>query len=222
MFRYEIGYKIGNLQITSFYKNQLDKLNNKIKFWKLKCICGNFCIRSSQQLSRKLKHPHSCGCYRSDIKMPALTRKHNLYKHPNYKSWYSMHSRCYRTKDKDYKYYGARGIMVCERWHDIRNFIADMGNKPEFLTIDRINNNGNYEPNNCRWSSITTQNRNRNNLVILEANGILMTRNEATKLFKTTNMQVTRMSNKYKIKQQDAFNQIILEKGLRPEYSTYR
>ncbi len=72
-----------------------------------------------------------------------------------------MKDRCLNPNDKNYKNYGGRGITVCERWMDFTNFLADMGEKPEGLTLDRINNDGNYEPGNCRWATWKEQRRNQ-------------------------------------------------------------
>jgi hypothetical protein len=79
-----------------------------------------------------------------------------------YKSWQHMKARCYDRNHPSYKYYGARGIKVCERWlSSFANFLADMGPRPAGLTIDRINGRGNYEPGNCRWADWRMQAANR-------------------------------------------------------------
>ena len=78
-----------------------------------------------------------------------------------YQAWSNMIQRCTNPKRREYKYYGARGITVCERWRSFENFLADMGERPEGLTLDRINNDGNYEPGNCRWVDWETQQSNR-------------------------------------------------------------
>lgn len=78
-----------------------------------------------------------------------------------YRIWRGMQSRCFNPKVKEYRYYGARGIIVCDRWRDFRNFLADMGEIPSGLSIDRINNDGNYEPGNCKWSTAKEQANNR-------------------------------------------------------------
>jgi hypothetical protein len=78
-----------------------------------------------------------------------------------YSRWVSMLQRCFNPNHKDYRYYGGRGITVCERWLDFVNFLADMGEPPPGLSLDRINVNGDYEPGNCRWATASEQVRNR-------------------------------------------------------------
>lgn len=84
-----------------------------------------------------------------------------------YRIWSNMIQRCTNPKNKRFANYGGRGITVCERWRDIRNFAADMGEPPAGASIDRINNDGNYEPSNCRWATTKQQNRNTSRSVML-------------------------------------------------------
>jgi len=86
--------------------------------------------------------------------------KHGCWNHELYPVWHSMMARCYKTHHHKYKNYGGRGVYVCEQWHDIRNFIADMSPRPIGLTLDRINNDGPYRKENCRWATKEQQARN--------------------------------------------------------------
>lgn len=78
-----------------------------------------------------------------------------------YTTWRDMRARCLNPNDTAFSNYGGRGIQVCDRWSKYKNFLEDMGERPEDLTLDRIDNDGNYEPNNCRWASRSLQMRNR-------------------------------------------------------------
>lgn len=86
-------------------------------------------------------------------------------------SWRGMHKRCYQAKTNDFKQYGGRGIVVCDRWHTFENFVEDMGARPEGKTLDRIDPNGNYSKENCRWATQKEQQRNRRNNLSLSLNG---------------------------------------------------
>lgn len=90
-----------------------------------------------------------------------LRLKHGLYKTRTHSSWVNMMTRCTNEKNEHFKYYGARGITVCEQWRTFAGFVADMGERPAGMTLDRIDNEGNYEPGNCRWATQTSQCRNR-------------------------------------------------------------
>lgn len=92
--------------------------------------------------------------------------------HGTYRSWQDMKQRCLNPKNHNYKNYGARGISFCERWLEFRNFLSDMGNRPHGLTLDRIDNDGNYCPKNCRWATRKQQRDNERTCYILTYNGI--------------------------------------------------
>ena len=128
-----------------------------------KCQCGQegWFKASSLQSGRT----RSCGCLRREMRHTIrVTHGHRRHTNtsPEYSSWLSMVSRCTNPNMTGYRFYGGRGITVCDRWcTSFENFFADMGERGKGLTLDRINNEGNYEPGNCRWATRKQQAQNR-------------------------------------------------------------
>ena len=143
------GQRFGRL--TAVSRVGTDQLKKPL--WECVCDCGNTTIVNSSSLSNG--NTTSCGCY-----LKERITKHGGWKNASYNTWRAMMRRCYNAKDKDFKRYGALGVTVCERWHEYVNFAADMGEPSGDETLDRINTYGNYEPSNCRWAGVRTQNRN--------------------------------------------------------------
>ncbi len=140
------------------------------KLYLCKCDCGNERTLRLESLTYGTCIK-SCTRCTMLIKATKVTR-HGMFKSPTYKSWQSMKTRCTNTIDKNFEHYGARGITVCDRWlNSFENFYEDMGDRPEGLSLDRIDNNGNYEKSNCKWSTRTEQGRNQNSNRIVTYNG---------------------------------------------------
>ncbi|MBC8146887.1 MAG: hypothetical protein H8E98_02745 [Bacteroidetes bacterium] len=156
-----------------------DNKDLKGEHWFCKCSCENDKYVRVSIYRLKSNHTKSCGCLQKE-KVTKNNISHNLWKSPEYSNWNSMIKRCYNKNNSCYKNYGGRGITVCDRWRDpiqgLKNFIKDMGPKPSNeYSIDRIDNDGNYEPSNCRWATQSEQCQNqRTNVIknIQEANEI--------------------------------------------------
>lgn len=129
--------------------------------WLCLCVCGNGLISVAGTALRQGK-VQSCGCYARN-KSSELRTTHGRSQTPEYKTWRGTRERCYRPKTKGYHRYGGRGIKVCKSWRNsFEAFLSDMGERPSPRhTLDRIDNNGNYEPGNCKWSTPEEQGSNR-------------------------------------------------------------
>lgn len=127
--------------------------------WVCRCECGNIRLVAANSLTRGATT--SCG---KEICHSNYRHGHTLksIKSSTWSSWHDMLSRCYKPKTKAYKNYGARGICVCDKWKtSFDAFLEDMGEAPKGYTLDRVDNNGDYEPGNCKWSTMQEQATNR-------------------------------------------------------------
>lgn len=151
-----LGLKFANLTVVSREPNDA---NNKA-VWKCVCDCGRFKIVASNCLTRG--NVQSCGCLYRITAAPIIGAR-GLSKHPVYNTWSTMKQRCHNPKNKNYAYYGGRGIKVCDRWlESFANFLEDVGERPsDQHFMDRRDNDGNYCPENFRWVTKKDSNRNK-------------------------------------------------------------
>lgn len=164
-----------------------------------RCECGNSTVVSIGNWKRT----KSCGCLRHIGYSTTHGRASHKEYNKLYHTWGGMKYRCFNKNSKDYLHYGARGITVCDEWKN--NYLAfeewalKNGYEPN-LTIDRINPNGNYEPNNCRWISIAEQNRNKTTnkpFICIETNEVFKTTTEAAKRFNALPSNIHAVLNHY-------------------------
>jgi len=139
----------------------LAKTENGRCYWNCDCSCGNQKVVAAYHLKRGAVQ--SCGCItREHGKSPNPTpKKSRKMLSREYRTWEAMRRRCLQPSDEAYKNYGGRGIKICDRWMDFDNFYADMGAKPDGMTIERVENDGDYETSNCVWATRAEQNKNR-------------------------------------------------------------
>lgn len=160
--------------------------------WLCSCVCGNEILVLGQSL--KSGNTKSCGCYHKD----RVSETHRKEGHSGgrnqrtrtYRTWNSMLSRCNTATCKEYKNYGGRGIKVCDEWMDYSAFLKDMGIRPDKMTLDRIDVNGNYCKENCRWATKIEQENNRRNTIYLVRNGERITMANFVRLVGVTRSKV--------------------------------
>jgi len=169
-----IGHVYGLLTVINYAGND-GKCNS---LWECKCVCGNVIITRASSIRRG--KTTSCGCAQKD----AVT-KHSMLSTPTYITWNSMKQRCLNPNAPNYYLYGGRNIAVCKRWLSFENFFEDMGKRPSRNhSIDRWpNNDGNYEPGNCRWATAKEQNRNKRGVTLVEIDGKNMAISEAAEIY---------------------------------------
>ena len=162
-----VGKRYGRLLVTGFSHKV-----GRLYYYNCLCDCGKEVVKSSTYLFHPQTFPHqSCGCWHREVNIKA-SQTHKMSKTPTYKTWCEIKHRCYNPNCSQYKNYGARGIKMCDRWfYSYESFLEDMGERPEGMSIDRIDVNGDYEPSNCRWADLETQCNNRRNNICIEYNG---------------------------------------------------
>lgn len=204
-----IGTRSGRLVVVSSEGNN----KHRKRLIRCKCDCGNevVIVRSSITRKDEEKRTKSCGCARRESMLRVHT-KHGMAKRgnetPTFSVWKDMHRRCRNKTRADYKYYGGRGIIVCDRWGDFKNFLDDMGERPPGMTIDRIDTYGNYEPLNCRWITIQEQQNNRRSCVYIEHDGRTLNMKQWAR-----ELGITYYVMQKKIKDGKGLRQILVEAG---------
>lgn len=167
MAKYEpisIGQRFGRLLILS----EVRKSPGHAHFT-CQCDCGRITMGRDDHIRHGRKR--SCGCLNEELKKARVKHGGVLGNPQEYRVWCGLRSRCLNSSNPAFSRYGGRGIKVCERWNDFANFLADMGPRPPGKSLDRINNDGDYEPRNCRWATAKEQSRNRRSNVVLEFRG---------------------------------------------------
>ena len=170
------GKTFGRLKVVK-YLGRCYKPNNTSSFsnyWTANCSCGKKGVIVAA--SNFGKGTHSCGCLADEQRRERAfvhgeRGSSNEDRTATYVTWCQMRSRCSNQNNKDFKNYGERGITICDSWGQFKNFLTDMGERPPRMTLDRRDNNGNYEKNNCRWATRKEQGRNTRVNHIVEFNG---------------------------------------------------
>lgn len=153
--------KFNNLTVLGF----AGRFNTQ-SYWYCECDCGNIIRCYGGDLKR---HTTSCGCYQLKVATKHGHAKPGYWTR-TYRTWTNMLNRCNNSKDVNYHKYGGRGIKVCDRWLTFTNFLEDMGERPERLTLDRIKNELGYYKENCRWATDIEQSNNKRSNHFLEFN----------------------------------------------------
>lgn len=145
------GAKFGRL--TALAEAPRERGNWRVR-WTCQCDCGVRTTVSASHLT--MGKIQSCGCLKSELDV-TRNRTHGKSKTPTYKNWAEMLKRCRNPKSKNWEYYGGRGITVCDRWLSFENFLEDMGERPDGMSVERMNNSLGYSPENCKWATFLEQ-----------------------------------------------------------------
>lgn len=170
------GSRYFDLTVTGVSYVVTSKRGKKERYYECLCVCGN--TTKARKVDLKSGNSKSCGCRAAKAAKIRLT-KHGMSKTKIYAAWLNMIRRCNDPKNNRYKIYGARGISVCERWMSFENFYSDVGAIPfTGATLDRVDSNLGYYPENVKWASQLEQQRNRTNNVLFTYEGESLTAGE--------------------------------------------
>lgn len=158
--------------LTALKRVGVSKNKAQTSLWECQCDCGNTTI--IQMGALKNGTIKSCGCKRGGLISAARTI-HGMDGTDIYRIWIGMFVRCTNHKAANFASYGGRGISVCKRWLDFKNFMVDMGERPEGMSLDRIDNDADYSPKNCRWATPKQQANNRRVTIRLTRGGVSKT-----------------------------------------------
>lgn len=184
------GQKFGRLKVIKRGKNK----SYRAVTWICICDCGNETVVTS--IALRTGRTTSCGCYSKEVNLKKNT-KHGYAKRgeigPEYRAWTKIKQRCTNQSDKYWKDYGGRGIKMCKRWlNSFENFYKDMGKRPsKRYSIDRIDNDGDYSPKNCRWATAEQQSNNTRRNILITIDGIEKTREQWCKFYGIDDSTVT-------------------------------
>jgi len=196
---------------------RLPRTKTRPYLWRARCYCGNeFRAVPSDLRSGRVK---SCGCFNRQSLSKRI--RHGASRvsgwTPEYRSWAGIKQRCSNPTDRAYRNYGGRGIAICDRWKtSFQNFLDDMGLKPgPGYSIDRIDNDKGYSPENCRWATPDIQNRNRRSVKVVLLGGESMTFKEAAKVVGVSGVSARRRIKRHGITHQEAIDFYALKQSLR-------
>lgn len=157
------GKRFGRLAVIGIAENNAGRIK-----WECRCDCGNMHVASGVHL--KSGGTQSCGCFQRES-LGNNRRTHGKTRTRVYAAFQHMRRRCESPNDGDYLDYGGRGIKICDRWATFENFLEDMGEPEKGYSLGRIDNNGNYEPDNCKWATADEQANNKRNSHLITWNG---------------------------------------------------
>lgn len=189
---------------------KLKKDGYKIYRVSCRCSCGNEVTVYESKL--RYGSTRSCGCLGLESSLKNLPKgthgrtRRNRPRDRTYACWVSMKGRCSNPKTESYALYGGRGITVCKRWQSFENFLADMGEMPDGMTIDRIDGDGNYDPSNCRWADWDTQENNRRNNRRVVINGVNLTVAQASRELGISQSTISSRAKRLGVSYQEATN----------------
>jgi len=190
-----VGKRFGRLVVLQ----RASAIGSKNVMWLCQCDCGETTTGAAANLG---KTKFSCGCLQKEVARKSMsgnrlarTGLHGKSHYPEWGVWSRMKDRCYNTNNEKYHRYGGRGITVCDRWlNSFEDFLDDMGRRPsKRYSIDRIDNDGNYEKSNCRWTTMAIQRRNNSTIHWVTINGTKLCLKDWCKFLKVPKWKPTEM-----------------------------